>query len=191
MENSIKGTIRSIRAKIISFFSSIDSALLQRWIAFGMIIIFLISISTWLTTRDRIPETIRIAAAQKGGLYYKFAESIKPYLEKKTGMRVEVLATNGSMQNRQLLLDNKADLAVTTEEFLPQQSLYEITPLYNEVVHVVVRKSSSIYVMEDLKNKNISIGIKGSGMRSTAQKILDHYKVILNTSVLRKTILPH
>ena len=57
-----------------------------------------------------------------------------------------------------------------------------IAPLFEDVVHVVVRKGCGLQSIRDLSGKTVVLGPEGSGMRASALDILHHYGVKSNAS---------
>ncbi|MCP4701128.1 MAG: TAXI family TRAP transporter solute-binding subunit [Gammaproteobacteria bacterium] len=141
----------------------------------GLLLAIIVSLAMWWNTWQPLPETIRIATAFPGGLYYRFAEIFQSHLEKATGRKVEILKTKGSVENRELLLQGKADLALFHAGSTSWESLNSVAPLYEEVVHFIVRKDSPIQSAEDFRGKKIAVGPEGSGMRANAREIFSHY----------------
>lgn len=138
-------------------------------------------IITWFVTRDTLPREIRIATAVPGGLYYKFGEVFKEAFEADTGRDVVLLKTNGSQENKRLLLDGSADLAFLQAGSISMDELSGIVPLWPDVIHMVIRKGRGIKMVNDLAGKNIVIGRKESGMWKSAEKILAHYDIPLES----------
>ena len=76
------------------------------------VLLIVFSVVVWLVTRETLPRTIRVATAEKGGLYSEFGEALRSSLEEKTGRRVEIVHTRGSVENRELLASGKVDVAI-------------------------------------------------------------------------------
>ena len=55
---------------------------------------------------------------------------------------------------------------------LPYDNLRVVATLYQELVHLAVRKSSGIYALEDLRDKRVSLGAVGSGTAVDAKVIM-------------------
>lgn len=147
---------------------------INRWMVIVPVALIVGSIAIWHLTKERLPGTIRIATAKQGGLYHEFGEALATSLSRRTGVRVEVVPTDGSVQNRELLLNNRADIAIIQGGSAPIDQLSVIAPLYPEVVHVVARRGEGSRIV-DLADKRVILGPKGSGMRKSAERILEHY----------------
>lgn len=147
---------------------------LNRWLVIVPIVLIVGSVAIWHFTRERLPDPIRIATAKQGGLYHEFGEALAKSLSRRTDIRVEVIPTDGSVQNREMLLAGKADIAIIQGGSAAIDQLSVIAPLYPEVVHVVARRGAGRGI-EDLADKEVILGPKGSGMRQSAERILDHY----------------
>ena len=146
-----------------------------------MFTVLLASLLTWYLTLETLPGRIRIGAGSTGGLYHDFALRIKDLLEARFPMKVEVLETSGSSNNRERLLSgdgpDRVDLAVLQDGAVSMVDLYLIAPLYRELLHVIVRKGRKIESISDLDGKRVAVGLAGSGMQVSADKVLQHYQL--------------
>ena len=129
---------------------------------------------------------IRFGAAGVGGMYYTFANSFTGILSKENeNYSYEVKNTAGSTANIRLLSNHYIDLAIAQADLI--QDAYEgtgafdgnickdysaIAGLYTEACQIVVRADSSIYSLDDLQGKHISIGASESGTERNAKEIL-------------------
>ena len=146
-----------------------------------MFTVLLASLLTWYFTLETLPGRIRIGAGSTGGLYHDFALRIKDLLEARFPMKVEVLETSGSSNNRERLLSgdggHRVDLAVLQDGAVSMTDLYLVAPLYRELLHVIVRKGLKIESISDLEGKRVAVGLVGSGMQVSADKVLHHYQL--------------
>mgnify|MGYP001314300026 FL=1 len=146
-----------------------------------MFTVLLASLLTWYFTLETLPGRIRIGAGSTGGLYHDFALRIKDLLEARFPMKVEVLETSGSSNNRERLLSgdgpDRVDLAVLQDGAVSMTDLYLVAPLYRELLHVIVRKGRKIESISDLEGKRVAVGLVGSGMQVSADKVLHHYQL--------------
>lgn len=149
----------------------------RRWLAIIPIAVIIISVIVWFATRDTLSKTIRVATAHEGGLYHEFGEALQKSLKEKTGRDVVLVQTEGSLENEKLLREGKVDLAIVQGGSATIAGLSVIAPLYPEVVHVVTRQGSAIKSIDDLKSRRVVYGAKGSGMRTSAERILEHYGI--------------
>ena len=150
----------------------------RRWIVIIPVAIIVVSVVVWFVTRETLPRTIRVATAHEGGLYHEFGEALQKSLEERTGLNVELIQTEGSVENAKLLREGKADVAIVQGGSSSFDGLSVIAPLYPEVVHVLARKSLSLGSVEDLKARRVVFGPSGSGMRASAERLLEHYGVL-------------
>ncbi len=145
-----------------------------------VILIALLGVFYWGKQYTKTKE-IRIATASKGGFYYKFGKILKKHIEKQTDLKVELLVTKGSVENRKLLLSGKADLAIIQSGAVAMDNLAAVNPLWEDFVQIIIRKNSEIKTVRDLINKNVAIGKKGSGYRVNAKKVLEHFAISTET----------
>ncbi len=148
------------------------------WITLVVAVVCLACLISWLCLHDRLPSRIQFATAERGGLYFRIAESLEPHLAERTGRDVDVLITRGTMDNVSRLISKEAHLAILqsgASEASPH--VRALTPLYREPVHVIVRRSSGIRSIEGLRGRRIALGRQGSGMRRSALRVLGHYRI--------------
>ena len=81
------------------------------WVSLGMVSVVLIVLLTYWT-HTRLPVTVKIAGGPEGGRYDQLADSIADELRKRHGIHVDVVATQGSLENLQLLESHSVDLAL-------------------------------------------------------------------------------
>ena len=153
------------------------SKIIRRCVGWAMGVIFVLSLVVWNVTRETLPREVRIATAAHGGLYHKFAEALAPHIEQRTGRTVTLLETEGTADNVHRLLDRKADLAILQSGAMFLNGVVALAPLYHDVVFIVARKDRGIGTFRDLAGGKVAIGLPGSGMRSSAVALLDHYDI--------------
>ena len=157
----------------------ITTAMLRKLIAIVMAMVVVISLALWVLTRETFPDVLRIATAAKGGLYYQVGLILEPHLEARTGSDVRVLASRGSVENRELLLRGEADLAILQGGAIELDGLAVLAPIYRDFAHIIARRDGGITALGDLAGRRVVIGPQGSGMRETARTILEHYRIEL------------
>ncbi|MDB4731149.1 TAXI family TRAP transporter solute-binding subunit, partial [Akkermansiaceae bacterium] len=150
----------------------------RRWIVIIPVAIIVVSVVVWFVTRETLPKTIRIATAQDGGLYHEFGEALQKSLEERTGRKVELIQTEGSVENAKLLREGEADVAIVQGGSSSFDDLSVIAPLYPEVVHILARSNLSLDSVADLKSHRVVFGPSGSGMRASAERLLEHYGIL-------------
>ncbi|MEM7246574.1 MAG: TAXI family TRAP transporter solute-binding subunit [Acidobacteriota bacterium] len=144
------------------------------WIMAGVLVA---SIATWLASRSRLPDEIKLATALPGGQYHELGEKLAVGITRRTKRSVDVLATAGSVENLELLRQGRADLAIIQAGSGDLDDLAVLTPLHRDVLHVVVRNGRGIEGTADFVGRRVSIGPVGSGMRAAALDLLEHYRM--------------
>jgi uncharacterized protein len=127
---------------------------------------------------------LTIATGTPEGTYYQIAVDIKRIAEKE-GIPIEIIQTNGSFDNINLLGSGKADLAILQLDLLKfafevmkaeagVNVLVEtkaILNLYPEEIHVIA-KSDGIRSLDQLAGKKVAVGPERSGSALTADVLL-------------------
>ena len=127
---------------------------------------------------------LTIATGSTEGTYFKIAQDIKQVADKE-GIPLEVIPTNGSFDNINLLGAGKVDLAIlqldvlrfVTEIMLKEtgmnvlQEAKVVLNLYPEEIHVLA-KNKDIRTFDQLKGKKVAVGPEKSGSALTAEVLL-------------------
>lgn len=127
---------------------------------------------------------LRIASGGIGGVYYAYAQGIEEVVRSSLPrLDPTVLSTAASVENLRLLSAGKAEIgfaaadaaadgyrgtALFTEP-LPIQALGRI---YEDYLHLVVRRDRDIKQVTDLRGRRISVGAPGSGTELFANRLL-------------------
>ena len=152
-------------------------ASLIRKVSWGAGAVLVAVLGGWWLAHEQVPRVVRLASAEPGGLYHHLAELLESRLEQRLGRRVTIETTAGSAVNRQRLLRDQAHLAIVQTGAVTLEGLVIVAPLYDDVVHLVVRRGSGIDSILGLEGRRVALGRKGSGHRATAEQVLDHYGV--------------
>ncbi|TAP27265.1 MULTISPECIES: TAXI family TRAP transporter solute-binding subunit [Micrococcaceae] len=122
-----------------------------------------------------------IASGEEGGMYYEFAQLLSTAIED-AGLAedAQVLRTQATAQNLQLLADGKAQLALGLADTVAQfnnarevdQQLLALGRIYQNYFHCIVNADSRINTLAELADKRIGTGAPGSGTWVTGQRIL-------------------
>ncbi|MER5393337.1 TAXI family TRAP transporter solute-binding subunit [Saccharopolyspora sp. NPDC002686] len=126
--------------------------------------------------------TIRIAAGEPGGFYTSFARLLAAEVSAATpGNRMEVLNTQGSVGNVELLRDGGTDLgmvlagtaaAVQAGELGPPVELRALGRVYENYAQLVVRADSPVRALDELSGRTVSIGAPKSGTALFGRRLL-------------------
>jgi TRAP transporter TAXI family solute receptor len=129
---------------------------------------------------------LTIATGPSDGTYIQIARDLQR-VSQKDGIKIEILATQGSFENMVLLGDRKVDLAIAQIDALgffakvmkPQgvnvfETLRVILNLYPEEIHVLTN-NSAINSFLQLQGKRVSFGPKNGGSALTGEILLETY----------------
>ncbi|MDA1277075.1 MAG: TAXI family TRAP transporter solute-binding subunit [Verrucomicrobia bacterium] len=154
-----------------------QSILFHRWIAWGMIGIVILSLTTWYFTREKLPKTISIGTAAEGGLYHRLGGLLAERLQKRVNRPVKPIPSLGSLENLERLAKHEIHFAILQSSLLAFKPVAVLAPLYKEPVHIIVRHGSGIATLQDVKGRRVALGPEGSGMRESARQLLDHFQI--------------
>lgn len=120
--------------------------------------------------------TINICTGSETGRYYQTAREIGAEL--KGAVDVNVITSNGSLDNLRQLDDGTCDAAIVQSDAygiytgtnpVSKLNIERVAPLYNEFAQLVCNKEAGIHSVRDLLSgdRAIMIGPQGSGTRVT------------------------
>jgi len=148
-------------------------------LAFPIIVLSIIMVCTftvqWIRDQNRT-YSLTIATAGKDGEYYAFGQALaKVVARHDTKIQIEVLETEGSLQNLELLDRNQVQLAIIQSDIPMQPATRAIAFLFPEMFHLVATADSNINSVSDLKGKRIALMPKGSGSYALFWPLSEHY----------------
>ncbi len=137
---------------------------------------------------------LTIATGSAEGTYFKIAQDIKQ-LADKDSIPLEVIPTNGSFDNINLLGAGKVDLAIlqldvlrfVTEIMLKEtgmnvlQEAKVVLNLYPEEIHVLATKKD-IRTFDQLNGRKVAVGPEKSGSALTAEVLLAGFELNVERS---------
>jgi len=142
------------------------------------LLMFVVAFTLFRFLPRPMPRRIRIASGPADAVYHEFSEEYARLLGGNTKRSASVLSTEGSVENARRLLSGEIEMALLQENAISDAQIAHVAPLYDEVVCFVVRKGRGIAALDDLADKNVSLGRRESGMRLSSLKILEtHGKV--------------
>ena len=150
----------------------------RKWILWGVVIalsVIAVLISFWLTGSPP-PHTISIATGAPKGGYDTFGHKYQQRLEA-LGLKVDLVNTNGSIENLQDLLDGKVDVAFVqggTYQLVkdPQHKLRGLAAIYLEPLWVFYKGENDVDTIAQFKGKRISVGPVKSGTEAIGRLVL-------------------
>ena len=139
--------------------------------------LFVSSLLMWFFGRTDIPDVIRIATGEQGGLYHKFGEYIQIPLERRLDRPVKLLSTEGSVDNFRRVRQGEVTFGIVQGGAVAIEELSVVTPLFPDFVFVIVRSDGEINDLSDLAGSDIALGRSGSGSRISALQVLEHFDI--------------
>ena len=137
----------------------------------------------FLTIIDEDPPIhLVIATGPERGTYHTLGLAMAEVLESEGVVgSTEVLTTEGSVENMDLVggRGRRADVAFVQSDTRPTAAVRLLAPLYQEVLHILVARelSETVVGVPDLEGLRVALGAPGSGTRSVAERLIDHFGV--------------
>ena len=126
------------------------------------------------------PDRILMASGEKGGAYDAFAQRYRELLARE-GITLEIVNTQGSLDNLRLLSEGRVDMAfVQGGVAQPGQlgiRLESLGSLYYEPLWVFQRADLDIDRLTALKGLRLAIGPEGSGTRALVELLLQENRI--------------
>lgn len=121
---------------------------------------------------------VRIATGQRGGTFLPLGETLAAgFASDVPGVRFAALESPGGLASIEMLESGQAELALLSNHVHGASSLQLVAPLYEETLHVVVRRPAGIATPHALAGHAVSVGPAGSGTESIADAVLQHFGV--------------
>ena len=128
-----------------------------------------------LQARSRV-FVLQVATGAKDGDYYAFAQALKLMVERhNTNVRLEVLESEGSVQNFDWLESDTTQLAMVQSGTPTKPSGRTLAYLFPEVAHLIVRNGAGIRGVADLRGKRVALMPQGSGSYLLFEAIRGHF----------------
>lgn len=126
--------------------------------------------------------TVTFSTGTPTGVYQKYGTLLQRAIAKDMpGLDVRLLNSDGSQENVQRVATGKADFTIAAADAVETYKL-ENKPgaaglrgcarLYDDYVHLVVPRSSTVRSVADLRGRRVAVGPGGSGVRLIAEHVL-------------------
>ncbi|MGE0192745.1 MAG: TAXI family TRAP transporter solute-binding subunit [Planctomycetota bacterium] len=153
-----------------------------RWLTWGGgITLTLVALGiTWFLLPKPVPDTIRLATGGEGGGYDAFGQRLADELAK-DGFRVELVRTQGSVDNVKQLQTGAVDLALVQGGTVPEDDdrLRSLCAVFFEPLWMFRHESVEVDQLGDLQEQRMAIGQEGSGSRLLMERLLEESGVDL------------
>lgn len=133
--------------------------------------------------------TYRLVLASGGstGEYYAFSQAFAEVVARNhPTIAIEVIETDGSLQNMDLLQTNAAQLALVQSDTPVQPPVRAVALLFPEMFHLLARTDTNINGVADLRGKRVALMPEGSGSYALFWPLVQHYGLSADTM----TVLP-
>lgn len=132
---------------------------------------------------------VNIATGGASGPYNVIGTSLAEIYNKTYGVNSKTQTTGASVENLNLLKQNKVEMAFVMSDSLTEalngtgsfqtkiDNVKQIAALYPNYVQIVTSKRSGIKNIEDLKGKRIAVGAQNSGVEVNARTLLKGFGI--------------
>ncbi len=135
---------------------------------------------------------VSVATGGASGPYNVIGTSLAEIYHKTYGVNSKTQTTGASVENLNLLKQNKVEMAFVMSDSLTEaiqgtgsfkekiSNVQQIAALYPNYVQIVASKKSGIQKLEDLKGKRIAVGAQNSGVEVNARTLLNGFGITYN-----------
>ncbi len=130
---------------------------------------------------------ITVATGPTSGLYFPIGGAFSSVIKNSMGYKSSAQSTGASVENINLIMEGKADMAITMADAIaqayggtgafegkgPKENLRAMMGLYPNYVQIVTTDKSGITKFEDLKGKRVGIGAPNSGVELNARMMYE------------------
>lgn len=128
---------------------------------------------------------ITIATGGQSGVYYPLGAAIGKLYEEELGAKSSIQATGASVENINLLDQDRAEMAIIMGDAATQayegidpfegevNTFQAVASLYPNFVQIITTEGSGIESVADLKGKRVAVGAPNSGVELNARAILE------------------
>jgi len=157
-----------------------------------VVLVALVVLALWLANRTSGPSEVRIATGQKGGTFLPLGQTLAAgFASDVPGVDFSAIESPGGTASIEMLESGAAELALLSNHVHGASSLQLVTPLYEETLHVVVRRDAGIDSPLQLAGHEVSVGPAGSGTESIADAVLAHFGISADDFGRRNMALVH
>jgi hypothetical protein len=136
---------------------------------------------------DKNSVFITVASGPTSGLYYPIGGGFGSVIANDIGFRSSVQSTGASVENINLILNKKAEIAIVMSDAVlqaydafgafqgqePKKNLRGLMSLYPNYVQLVTTEASGIKTFADLKGKRVGVGAPNSGVEVNARLMFE------------------
>lgn len=136
---------------------------------------------------DKSSVFITVASGPTSGLYYPIGGGFGSVIANDIGFRSSVQSTGASVENINLILNKKAEIAIVMSDAVlqayqafgafegqePKKDLRGLMSLYPNYVQLVTLESTGIKSFADLKGKRVGVGAPNSGVEVNARLMFE------------------
>lgn len=120
--------------------------------------------------------TLTVSTGQPGGVYHPLGQAMADAVHRDhPRLKFKLLESAGSVMSMERLESGAAELALLQNGTPGTDKVRVIAPLYQEVLHILVRADSPAKTLRDLHGKNLAIGPEQSGTRQVVRRLFSHY----------------
>lgn len=135
---------------------------------------------------------LTVGTGGASGPYNIIGTALTEHYAKEFGVNSKTQTTGASVENLNLLGQNKLEMALVMSDALNDavtgtgtfnkkiENVSQIASLYPNYVQIVASKSSGVTTIEDIKGKRVAVGDQGSGTELATRTLLEGFGITYN-----------
>jgi hypothetical protein len=141
-----------------------------------LVALVVVALVTFHFLQPAPPNRLTIGSGPVGSSFQRSAERYRKILAR-NGVTLQLVPSEGSQQNLQRLLDDKAPVDVALVQGglgadVPPDSLMSLGSLFYEPLYIFYHGSGTLKLLSELRGRRVAIGPVGSGTRVLALSLL-------------------
>lgn len=129
----------------------------------------------WVREQTRTYHLV-LASGSRTGEYYAFSQAFATVVARNhPTISIDVLETNGSVQNMDLLKSGTAQMALVQSDTPVQPPVRAVAMLFPEMFHLLARVDANISSVVDLRDKRVALMPQNSGSYALFWPLVHHY----------------
>ncbi len=125
----------------------------------------------WILTPGQ-HDLVRFSSGPDSGVYSVLAQNLSSTFTQRTDTQMDVLRSNGSNENADRLASGACDIALLQNDTESQPSIRTIAVLYEEPLHLLVRRDRQIRCLSHLAGCRISAGSRRGGTARVTEALM-------------------
>jgi TRAP transporter TAXI family solute receptor len=144
----------------------------------AVVLVVIVAVAAYVYYDQTRVYTIRIGTSGEGSLSYSFGRAFAKIASRENPrIQIQIVETEGSAENMQLLHEGKLDFAIASNDTPAVPEARVVAFVYPSIFHLIVPTDSPIQNVVDLKGKRVGTPSVGGGSYNSFLTLLKYYDI--------------